>query len=330
MIDWASPRRRRPRPVRASRRRGRAHPTLRSGRAHRPSCYRGAAASPRPARRGERRAPHRHAGQRESRRRRATGTTLERVHAPGSRRHDHDERRVGRDGARLPPRRPARAGPVRARAELPRARVQRRPAGGLQRPRAGRPGPRATSCSPRRGRAATRSGTSSRTSPSPTTWPTRGRSSTRRSGLSASTRPGCTRRGSRTARASRRCSAASREPPGRDRAGVGGQPRARLPRGLPLSVLAFHGTSDPVVPYMGGQLSPGLGGLLTTPVPTAVASWATRDGSRTPPARWTWRRRSPRRSTAAVAPAPRSSSTASSATATPGPGLRSRSRRSAG
>jgi polyhydroxybutyrate depolymerase len=53
---------------------------------------------------------------------------------------------------------------------------------------------------------------------------------------------------------------------------------AACPRGLPLSVLAFHGTSDPVVPYTGGQLSPGLGGLLTTPVPTAVDSWATRDG----------------------------------------------------
>ena len=55
------------------------------------------------------------------------------------------------------------------------------------------------------------------------------------------------------------------------------------PHGTPLAVLAFHGNSDPVVPYNGGQLSPGLGSLPTTPVPIAVASWAARDGcARTP------------------------------------------------
>ena len=58
---------------------------------------------------------------------------------------------------------------------------------------------------------------------------------------------------------------------------------AACPRGTPIAVLAFHGTGDPVVPYNGGQLSPGLGSLPTTPVPTAVASWATRDScQRTP------------------------------------------------
>jgi len=57
------------------------------------------------------------------------------------------------------------------------------------------------------------------------------------------------------------------------------------PRGRPISVLAFHGTSDPVVPYTGGRLSPGLGGLVTSPVPSAVASWATRDGCRRTPRR---------------------------------------------
>ncbi|HEV2994114.1 MAG TPA: PHB depolymerase family esterase [Acidimicrobiia bacterium] len=58
---------------------------------------------------------------------------------------------------------------------------------------------------------------------------------------------------------------------------------AACTHGTPLSVLAFHGNADPVVPYTGGQLSPGLGGLMTTPVPTAVASWAVRDGcARTP------------------------------------------------
>ncbi len=59
------------------------------------------------------------------------------------------------------------------------------------------------------------------------------------------------------------------------------------PRGTPIPVLAFHGTADPVVPYTGGQLSPGLGGLKTTRVPTAVASWATRDGCRPTPVRVT-------------------------------------------
>jgi polyhydroxybutyrate depolymerase len=53
--------------------------------------------------------------------------------------------------------------------------------------------------------------------------------------------------------------------------------------GLPLSVLAFHGSSDPVVPYGGGQLPPLLDSLITTPVPMAVASWAVRDRCRRTP-----------------------------------------------
>ena len=53
--------------------------------------------------------------------------------------------------------------------------------------------------------------------------------------------------------------------------------------GPPLAVLAFHGNADPVVPYTGGRLTPGLGGLVTTSVPTAVASWAVRDGCRRTP-----------------------------------------------
>lgn len=58
---------------------------------------------------------------------------------------------------------------------------------------------------------------------------------------------------------------------------------AACPSGTPLSVMAFHGTRDPVVPYNGGPLSRQLGSLPTTPVPAAVASWARRDHCQTKP-----------------------------------------------
>ena len=48
-------------------------------------------------------------------------------------------------------------------------------------------------------------------------------------------------------------------------------------------MLAFHGSSDRVVPYGGGQLPRSLGSLTITPVPVAVESWAIRDGCRGTP-----------------------------------------------
>jgi polyhydroxybutyrate depolymerase len=72
------------------------------------------------------------------------------------------------------------------------------------------------------------------------------------------------------------------------------------------SVLAFHGTADPIVPYEGGRYFAGakaadvpepaggtsalgelFGGLRAQPVDTAVANWAAFDGCREPPAT-TW------------------------------------------
>ena len=58
---------------------------------------------------------------------------------------------------------------------------------------------------------------------------------------------------------------------------------AACPHGTPLSVMAFHGTADALVPYNGGNLSPVLFGLPSSPVPTAVASWARRDHCGTKP-----------------------------------------------
>ncbi len=60
---------------------------------------------------------------------------------------------------------------------------------------------------------------------------------------------------------------------------------ARTP---PVSVLAFHGTADPVVPYAGGELFSGanigrvLGVPPAKPVDDAAASWAAFDGCGTP------------------------------------------------
>jgi polyhydroxybutyrate depolymerase len=61
----------------------------------------------------------------------------------------------------------------------------------------------------------------------------------------------------------------------------------------PVSVLAFHGTADPIVPYEGGAYFSGAAaGRATTgaqamPVDRATAAWAEFDGCRTPPAtRW--------------------------------------------
>jgi polyhydroxybutyrate depolymerase len=56
-----------------------------------------------------------------------------------------------------------------------------------------------------------------------------------------------------------------------------------------VSVLAFHGTADPVVPYSGGALFSGasIGGFLgvptAKPVDDATAAWAAFDGCGTPP-----------------------------------------------
>jgi polyhydroxybutyrate depolymerase len=58
---------------------------------------------------------------------------------------------------------------------------------------------------------------------------------------------------------------------------------APCPTGAPLSVLDFHGTGDPVVPYNGGGLGEGLGslgaalGIHVYPEPDEVAAWAARD-----------------------------------------------------
>jgi polyhydroxybutyrate depolymerase len=64
---------------------------------------------------------------------------------------------------------------------------------------------------------------------------------------------------------------------------------APCPKGLPVAVLAFHGTGDPIVPYSGGGLGSGLSGLGAAlgihvyPEPDAVAAWAARDRcARTP------------------------------------------------
>src|SRR5262245_16302013 len=59
-------------------------------------------------------------------------------------------------------------------------------------------------------------------------------------------------------------------------------------RGIPpVSVLAFHGTADPVVPYQGGALLGGtlpfLGALQARPVERAVAQWAAFDGCTSKP-----------------------------------------------
>jgi polyhydroxybutyrate depolymerase len=55
----------------------------------------------------------------------------------------------------------------------------------------------------------------------------------------------------------------------------------------PVSVLAFHGTADPVVPYQGGALLGGrlplLGALKARAVERAVAQWAAFDGCTSKP-----------------------------------------------
>jgi polyhydroxybutyrate depolymerase len=56
-----------------------------------------------------------------------------------------------------------------------------------------------------------------------------------------------------------------------------------------VSVLAFHGTADPIVPYQGGAYFGGASGVRTggaqaIRVDDAVAAWATFDGCGTPPA----------------------------------------------
>src|SRR6185369_1430495 len=54
-----------------------------------------------------------------------------------------------------------------------------------------------------------------------------------------------------------------------------------------VSVLAFHGTADPVVPYPGGPLLGGslplLGDIEATPVDDVVARWAAFDGCASSP-----------------------------------------------
>jgi polyhydroxybutyrate depolymerase len=64
------------------------------------------------------------------------------------------------------------------------------------------------------------------------------------------------------------------------------------PAGTPrVSVLAFHGTADPIVPYQGGPYFSGVTrprpgpsrGLQAHPVPEAIASWAAFDGCSTSP-----------------------------------------------
>jgi polyhydroxybutyrate depolymerase len=53
---------------------------------------------------------------------------------------------------------------------------------------------------------------------------------------------------------------------------------APCPKGIPLSVLAFHGTSDPLVPYTGGTLGRQLSALSAPQsVMGAAAVWAKRD-----------------------------------------------------
>jgi polyhydroxybutyrate depolymerase len=54
---------------------------------------------------------------------------------------------------------------------------------------------------------------------------------------------------------------------------------APCPTGKPLSVFAFHGSADPIVPYNGGTQQAGaLRGTTLPSVPESVGSWATRDG----------------------------------------------------
>jgi polyhydroxybutyrate depolymerase len=62
-------------------------------------------------------------------------------------------------------------------------------------------------------------------------------------------------------------------------------------KGTPrVSVLAFHGTADPIVPYQGGAYFSGAsgaraaGGAQAMPVDDAIAAWAAFDGCGTPPA----------------------------------------------
>jgi polyhydroxybutyrate depolymerase len=50
------------------------------------------------------------------------------------------------------------------------------------------------------------------------------------------------------------------------------------PDGPPVSVLAFHGEVDDVVPYAGGSPAVGARNLEIEPVPDTVAAWAERDG----------------------------------------------------
>jgi polyhydroxybutyrate depolymerase len=51
-----------------------------------------------------------------------------------------------------------------------------------------------------------------------------------------------------------------------------------FPKGIPIAVLAFHGTSDPLVPYRGGTLGRQLRSLSAPQsVPGAAAMWARRD-----------------------------------------------------
>jgi polyhydroxybutyrate depolymerase len=57
----------------------------------------------------------------------------------------------------------------------------------------------------------------------------------------------------------------------------------------PVSVLAFHGTADPIVPYQGGDYFSGAAAARTPgrpqaqPVDDAIAAWAAFDGCGTPP-----------------------------------------------
>lgn len=51
---------------------------------------------------------------------------------------------------------------------------------------------------------------------------------------------------------------------------------AACPKGIPVSVIAFHGTADPTVAYQGGHTSDSLAGLPEAPVPTSVAVWGKR------------------------------------------------------
>jgi polyhydroxybutyrate depolymerase len=54
-------------------------------------------------------------------------------------------------------------------------------------------------------------------------------------------------------------------------------------RGRPISVLAFHGEADAIVPYAGGKPAVGSPDIDTPPVEDAVAAFAKRDGCRARP-----------------------------------------------